>query len=175
MWKRVSAPALWAVAAAVFLAAPVAVPVRAAAQDAPAAAQQEQLVIDSQGQRYVLRIDLARRDEELARGLMFRRQIADDYGMLFDFGADRQVSMWMHNTYVSLDMLFIDRHGVIRKIHERAKPLDDTIIRSGEPVRAVLEIKGGGVAARGLKVGDRVEHPMFEPLSPDPSAPVAPQ
>lgn len=126
-----------------------------------AATALEPLAIISGDQRHNFQVEVVRSDQAVARGLMFRRSIADDYGMLFDFKADRMVTMWMHNTYVALDMLFIDRDGVITKIHANARPLDDSLIDSGGLVRAVLEIKAGGAARRTIQVGDRVEHPMF--------------
>jgi uncharacterized membrane protein (UPF0127 family) len=92
---------------------------------------------------------------------MFRRQMAPDAGMLFDFKRDAPVSMWMRNTYIPLDMLFADAAGIVRKIHQRAVPLSEAIISSDAAVRAVLELNGGSAARLGLKEGDRLVHPMF--------------
>jgi len=92
---------------------------------------------------------------------MHRRQMAADAGMLFDFKRDSPVAMWMRNTLIPLDMLFVDREGIVRHIHERAVPMSEAIISSEENVRAVLELNGGTVARLGLKKGDRLVHAMF--------------
>lgn len=102
-----------------------------------------------------------RNDAERARGLMFRRHLPANRGMLFDFARVDHVSMWMQNTYISLDMLFIRSDGVIARIAANTEPLSTTTIPSGEPVLSVLEINGGEAARRGVKAGDRVEHPLF--------------
>jgi hypothetical protein len=81
--------------------------------------------------------------------------------MLFDFKRDSPVAMWMRNTLIPLDMLFVDREGIVRHIHERAVPMSEAIISSEENVRAVLELNGGTVARLGLKKGDRLVHAMF--------------
>jgi uncharacterized membrane protein (UPF0127 family) len=81
--------------------------------------------------------------------------------MLFDFARDSEVSMWMKNTLISLDMIFITRDGRIHRIAENTEPLSERIIPSGGPVRAVLEVIGGTARKLGLAAGDRVAHPMF--------------
>ncbi|MBB4189545.1 uncharacterized membrane protein (UPF0127 family) [Sinorhizobium terangae] len=88
---------------------------------------------------------------------MYRRQMAPDHGMLFDFGETRRVMMWMKNTYLPLDMLFVARDGTVRTIHENAVPLSEAIIDSGEPVAFVLELNAGTVKRLGIKPGDRLE------------------
>jgi len=105
-------------------------------------------------------VELALTPRERARGLMFRQQLADDAGMLFDFEVEREVSFWMRNTFIPLDMIFIGADGTIKSIYENARPQDDTPIPSQFPVRFVLEIPGGRAAAAGIKVGDRMEHPL---------------
>ena len=107
-------------------------------------------------------VELAADDASRARGLMYRTSLAQDAGMLFDFGQDLLISMWMKNTLIPLDMLFIDRHGVIVNLHQRAVPLSLTPIVSAGWVRAVLELNGGTVARLKIKPGDRVVHPMFD-------------
>jgi uncharacterized protein len=88
-------------------------------------------------------VELATNDTERSRGLMFRKKLPDGHGMLFDFEQDRPVAFWMHNTYVSLDMIFITGDGRILRIAENNKPLSDRLIPSGGPVRAVLEVVAG--------------------------------
>ncbi len=109
----------------------------------------------------VFSVELASTDEERARGLMFRRSLPEGHGMLFDFKREANVSMWMRNTYISLDMIFIRSDGRIRRIAERTEPLSERIISSGGPVRAVLEVAAGTAAKLGLAPGDRIGHPIF--------------
>ena len=139
-----------------------------AAFTAPAAAQapsvrfdKTPLTIESDGKRHRFTVEIADNDERRTLGLMHRRQMAADAGMLFDFKRDGQVSMWMRNTVLPLDMLFVDRDGIVRKIHQRAVPFSETVISSDAPVRAVLELNGGTASRLGLKPGDRLDHPMF--------------
>ena len=93
---------------------------------------------------------------------MYRRSLAPDRGMLFDFARVQPISMWMQNTYIPLDMIFIRADGSIARIAENAEPLSTRTIPSGEPVLAVLEVIGGTAARLGVKPGDRVEHPLFK-------------
>ncbi len=106
------------------------------------------------------KVELATTQSQRARGLMFRQELADDAGMLFDFGEEREVAFWMRNTFIPLDMIFIAADGTIKSIHPNARPQDDTAIPSGVPVRFVLEIPGGRAAAAGIKVGDRMQHKL---------------
>lgn len=81
--------------------------------------------------------------------------------MLFDFKRDQDVQMWMHNTYISLDMIFIEADGRIRKVAENTEPMSDRIISSGGPVRAVLEVIAGTAKKFGIQAGDRVASPIL--------------
>lgn len=103
-------------------------------------------------------IEIADTPEAMARGLMYRQELAPDAGMLFDYRTERQVSFWMQNTYIPLDMVFIGADGTVKRIHANAKPLDPTSIPSRVPVRFVLEIPGGRAAEIGLAEGDRLTH-----------------
>lgn len=134
---------------------------RLVASDKPAEAALQPLTILSGQQAYEFHVELARTDRQRMRGLMYRRSLPDDGGMLFDYGRDAEIAMWMRNTFIPLDMLFIDRRGVVRHIHEKAIPHDETPIPSGGPVRAVLELKGGTVARLGIRVGDQVRGALF--------------
>ncbi|MCU0820354.1 MAG: DUF192 domain-containing protein [Beijerinckiaceae bacterium] len=133
----------------------------ARAQQAEGGVRLEPLTIDSSGKRHNFRIELARTDNDRARGLMFRRSMPADQGMLFDFERDQMVSMWMRNTYISLDMLFIFADGRIHRIEQRTEVESERTISSGVPVRAVLELNAGTAERLGIKPGDRVVHPMF--------------
>ena len=108
-------------------------------------------------------VELASTPEERAQGLMFRKALAPDAGMLFDFKELGPVAMWMKNTVIPLDMLFIGRDGRIVRIAERTVPLSLTPIPSGEPVLAVLELNSGTAARLGVRPGDRVVHPILQP------------
>lgn len=119
-------------------------------------------IISQQGGPHIFQIELATDDEERARGLMFRREMAPDAGMLFDFGQDRRVSMWMKNTYIPLDILFIKSDGTIVTIAQLTEPHSLKSISSRVSVRAVLELNGGTVARLGIKTGDRVSHALFD-------------
>jgi hypothetical protein len=128
----------------------------------PARAQSlEPLTIVSGQQRHAFQVEVARNEADRAQGLMFRRQLAPDRGMLFDFGQVQPLAMWMRNTYIPLDMLFIRADGTVARIAEDAEPLSERTIPSGEPVLAVLEVIGGTAKRLGLKAGDRIEHPLF--------------
>ena len=119
------------------------------------------LTIDSATGRFEFEVELAATAEQRRQGLMFRDSLEDDRGMLFDFGRTAPVTMWMRNTYIPLDMLFIDADGQIHRIVENTQPLSDAVIGSGGSVRAVLELRGGVSAELGIQPGDRVIHPMF--------------
>jgi uncharacterized membrane protein (UPF0127 family) len=95
------------------------------------------------------------------RGLMYRKSLAPDAGMLFDFKTPQQVSFWMKNTLIPLDMLFIDQSGRISNIYREATPLSLAPIPSDGPIRGVLEIPGGRAQELGIMAGDKVRHPIF--------------
>ncbi|HWP25048.1 MAG TPA: DUF192 domain-containing protein [Xanthobacteraceae bacterium] len=110
---------------------------------------------------HVFAVEVARSDEERARGLMFRKELPEGRGMLFDFSPEQEVLMWMKNTYVSLDMIFIRADGRILRIAENTEPLSERTISSGGRVRAVLEVVAGTARKLGIAPGDRVAHPLF--------------
>jgi uncharacterized protein len=106
-------------------------------------------------------VEVADNDQSRAQGLMYRRELADDRGMLFDFKEEKNVSFWMQNTYVSLDMIFIAGDGVVRRVEPRATPLSTRMIDSGSPVRYVLEVPAGIAAKLGITRGSTVEHALI--------------
>jgi len=106
-------------------------------------------------------VELAQTGRELDRGLMYRKSLPDGQGMLFDFGSEQRLDMWMKNTFIPLDMVFIGADGRVRRIAEHTKPLSRRLIPSGGPVRAVLEINAGAARALGIAPGDLVSHPIF--------------
>lgn len=106
-------------------------------------------------------VEIADTDETRMTGLMNRAEMPDDHGMLFDFKETRPVSMWMRNTLIPLDMLFLREDGTVARVARNARPFDLTPIPSGEPVRYVLELNGGKAADLGVAEGDRLEHPII--------------
>ena len=119
-------------------------------------------VVTREGARHAFSVEVARTAADRAQGLMFRRSLAPDRGMLFDFERAQPLAMWMQNTYVSLDMLFIRADGTVARVARDTEPLSTREIPSGEPVLAVLEVVAGTAARLGLRPGDRVEHPLFQ-------------
>jgi uncharacterized membrane protein (UPF0127 family) len=118
-------------------------------------------VVGADGERHLFEVRLADTPEARARGLMYVTALEPRHGMLFDFGDMREVGMWMKNTPLSLDMLFVDAAGVIKRIAAETRPFSTEIVSSGVPVRAVLEIRGGLAAELGIAPGDRLVHRIF--------------
>jgi uncharacterized protein len=142
------------VLAAVVLGAP--------AQRQASAAQMQTLEIVSKSGVHVFSVEMATTDQERETGLMYRKQMPDGQGMLFDFKPEQTVSMWMKNTYIPLDMIFIRADGSILRIAENTEPLSTRIISSGGLVTAVLEVNGGTARKLGIAPGDKVAHPLFK-------------
>lgn len=103
-------------------------------------------------------VELADEPAERALGLMHRQELSKSAGMLFVYEYPQKVAFWMRNTLIPLDMIFVDEAGRVVQIHENAKPLDTTHIRSETEVLAVLEISGGLASALGIKVGAELRH-----------------
>lgn len=127
----------------------------------PTSFERSSLVIETESGRHKFDIELAVTPDQLSFGLMFRHRLGRDAGMLFDYGTPQKVAMWMRNTYIPLDMLFIDRTGKVVTIAERAVPRSLQEIPSRVPVRGVLELNGGTVSRLKVKIGDIVRHPIF--------------
>jgi uncharacterized membrane protein (UPF0127 family) len=119
-------------------------------------------IVTSSG-AHVFKVEVASDDAARERGLMNRRFMPADHGMLFEFDRETPVSFWMKNTYIPLDMIFVSRAGVVTNIVANAEPLSERVIPSGPPCAAVVEVNGGVAASIGLKVGDSVRHPFFKP------------
>ena len=128
-----------------------------------AAAGLEPLQIVAGGGTHDFKVEVAADDASRERGLMNRRFMPADHGMLFEFPQNAPVSFWMKNTYIPLDMIFLSPAGVVTHIAAEAEPLSERVIPSGPPCLAVLEVNGGVAASIGLKVGDSVRHPFFKP------------
>ena len=121
----------------------------------------QRLTIETASGPHVFSVEVMRTPDEQAKGLMFRRFLPADRGMLFDFAVEGPVAFWMKNTYIPLDMLFIDHTGRVVAIKENAEPLSETPIPSKGPALGVLELNGGEAAKDQVKVGDIVRHAMF--------------
>ena len=108
-------------------------------------------------------VEIAKDEEHRALGLMNRRYMPADRGMLFEFDREAPVAFWMKNTYIPLDMIFISPAGKVTNVVANAEPLSERAIPSGPPCLAVLELNSGRAQAIGLKAGDTVRHPFFKP------------
>ena len=131
------------------------------AGDAARAASIQPLEIVTKTGVHVFSVEMATTEEEKTTGLMYRKELPEGKGMLFDFTPEQEVSMWMKNTYISLDMIFIAANGRIERIAENTEPLSDRLIPSGAPIRAVLEVTAGTARKFGIAAGDRVESSIF--------------
>lgn len=123
--------------------------------------RRETLALVTGASEHVIQVEVTSTPEEKAMGLMFRTSLADDAGMLFPYAPPQEATMWMRNTYISLDMIFIRADGVIHRIEANTEPFSERVIASRGIVTAVLELKAGSAARLGLKPGDRVRHPLF--------------
>ena len=145
---------LWAALSFVLMGAVLARPVDAD--------ELETLQIDAAAGTHAFQVEIAKDDATRERGLMYRRFMPADRGMLFEFNREGPVSFWMKNTYIPLDMIFISRSGTVTNIVANAEPLSERVIPSVAPCAAVLELNGGVAASMGLKVGDKVRHAFFK-------------
>jgi uncharacterized protein len=130
-------------------------------QPVEAKMRQETLTLEMASGRQVIDIEVAETLEEKSRGLMFRPKIPADTGMLFPYGTPQEITMWMKNTYASLDMVFIRADGTVHRIETNTEPMSERVIASEGPVVAVLELAAGAAARYGLKPGDKVLHKAF--------------
>ena len=113
------------------------------------------------GKTHKFRVEVAANDADRQRGLMYRREMAADAGMIFDFGYEQPVSMWMANTYIPLDMLFITADGKVAHVAARTVPESRATVSAPRPVRYVLELNGGTAERLGIKPGAQVRHAML--------------
>ena len=131
-------------------------------QSAQAMRQETLKLITARG-THVIDVEVTETPAEKAQGLMFRTRLADSAGMLFFYETPQEITMWMRNTYIPLDMVFIRADGVVHRIEARTEPLSENIVASRGDVTACLELAGGAAERLGLKPGDRVEHRFFKP------------
>ena len=123
--------------------------------------RQRMEIVRKDGKSLPFSVEIADTPEKQMRGLMYRTSMGPDEGMLFLYSRSKPVSMWMANTYISLDMLFIDKAGTILQIEEHTQPLSKAVISSFGPADAVLELNAGTAERLGIKAGDTAVHPFF--------------
>lgn len=136
-------------------------PALVAVNTSACAVEPEKLEIVTSHGPEVLSVEVMRNPADRAQGLMFRRFMPQDRGMLFDFEAEQPVMMWMKNTILPLDMVFIRHDGRIANVAESTEPMSEATIPSAGPVSGVLELNAGAAARLGIKKGDVVRHKMF--------------
>lgn len=129
---------------------------------ADAKMRQETLTLVTAGGEHPITVEIANTPEEKAKGLMFRTSLAENAGMLFPYAPPQEATMWMRNTYISLDMVFIRADGTVHRVETNTEPFSERVIASRGNVSAVLELKAGVAAKLGLKPGDRVRHELFK-------------
>jgi uncharacterized membrane protein (UPF0127 family) len=140
----------------------VSFPARAQTGPQPRLPEEPLVIVTRDGTRHEFRVEMALSPEQQMVGLMFRPSVGPNEGMLFDWGTPRESSMWMRNTITSLDMVFINEDGRIRRIAERTVPHSLAAIDSRGPVRATLELAAGTAERLGLRVGDLVLQRIFD-------------
>lgn len=133
-------------------------------QTAQAQLRQERLALVMASGEQLITVEIAETPEQKAKGLMFRKSLDDKAGMLFPYGQPQEIAMWMRNTYIPLDMVFIKSDGTIHRIEAMTEPFSEATVASQGLVTAVLELNGGAAARFGLKAGDKVRHPIFQPI-----------
>ena len=133
----------------------------ASAQGAGAGSALEPLQITTASGKHDFSVEVMRTDEERAKGLMYRRFMAPNRGMLFDFKTEQTVNMWMKNTYLPLDMVFVSHAGVVTAVAANTTPFSEELINSGGPAYAVIELNAGVAEELGIAPGASVIHPAF--------------
>lgn len=151
---------------ALFMAIAIAWPGSTARAEAPL----EPLTIVTSTGTHTFEVEFVDTPETRARGLMFREALAPDTGMLFDFERPHELTFWMRNTPLSLDIIFISADGRVVRIARKTTPYSEKLIKSGAPARAALEVEAGTADRIGLAVGDRIDHRIFA-TAPAPRGP----
>lgn len=127
----------------------------------PELPKQKLVIITRDGVHHEFNVEMAITPDQQTVGLMFRKSVPQDGGMLFDWGRPRDSQMWMRNTLAPLDMVFINADGTIRSIAEDTVPESLAVIDSHGPVRATLELAAGTTARLNIRVGDKVDQSIF--------------
>ena len=149
------------------LALAAVLPFAALAQEAdpkgpqPELPKEKLIIVGHDGKQHIFEVEMALKEDQQIVGEMFRKTVPEDGGMLFDWGFARPSQMWMRNTLVPLDMVFINADGTIRSIAEDTTPRSLAVIDSRGPVRATLELAGGVTAKLDIRAGDTVKQRIF--------------
>ena len=122
------------------------------------------MVVKTSNGDVVYNVETATTQEEMSQGLMNRKELRADSGMIFDVNGAEGISMWMKDTYISLDMIFVNKEGKVIWLYGNAEPLSTTLIepKVSEPIAAVVEINGGDIAKHNIQIGDFVEHKVID-------------
>lgn len=128
--------------------------------------RRDTLVVETAKGRFPFQVEVAETLEQKELGLMFRKSLPDDTGMIFSYVPPQEVHMWMQNTFISLDMVFINADGRVRRIATHTEPFSQKVVASKGPVLAVLELNAGTADRIGLAVGDTVRHALFANAEP---------
>ena len=123
--------------------------------------ESSEIWIESAAGRHRFVVEIAETYDQRQRGLMFRRELPRDSGMLFHFGKESRLAMWMKNTFIPLDILFVNKSGIIHRVVENTTPLSLQTIPGGAPTLVVVELNAGVTHQLGITVGDRVIHDIF--------------
>ena len=123
--------------------------------------ESSEIWIESAAGRHHFVVEIAETYDQRQRGLMFRSELPQDTGMLFHFGKETKLAMWMKNTFIPLDMLFINKHGIIHRVVENTTPLSLQTIPGGAPTMVVVELNAGVTRRLGINAGDKVVHDIF--------------
>jgi len=148
---------------AAFIALPALTTLAHADEDcrpAPEGARERLQIVTASGP-HPFKVEIARTTEQRAKGLMCRRAMARDQGMLFTFDEETPIYMWMKNTYLPLDMVFVSRKGVVTGVAANTTPFSQDLISSGAPAHAVIELNAGVASELGIVEGSKVDHPAF--------------
>lgn len=143
-------------------AAALAVMMGTASAQAEMKMRRDTLILHTASGAHRINIEIAESEREKSYGLMFRRSLGDDEGMLFPYPTAHEITMWMRNTFIPLDMIFIRADGIVHRIETDTEPHSERIIASEGDVAGVLEMKAGSARRLGLKAGDRVEYAHFK-------------
>jgi uncharacterized membrane protein (UPF0127 family) len=152
-----------AVLAALFSFMPVLIVVPPSVSAQQPQFRKDKLTLKTSSGDHVIAIEVAETNEQKSLGLMFRTSVPPNTGMLFPYNDPQELTMWMRNTYASLDMVFIRRDGIVHRIEYGTEPLSERVISSKGPVTAVLELAAGEAKRLGVMAGDRVDHATFNP------------
>ena len=144
------------------LVPPALLPPALHAEEAQSLSKIEPVTVGTDTGAHMFTVEIADTDALRERGLMFRQRLPEDRGMLFDFGEPREVAMWMKNTLIPLDMVFIRADGSVAYVAENTVPGSLDVIGVREPIKGVLELAAGTARKIGLRSGDLVYHRIFK-------------